>query len=113
MAWDDFADAYRQIIAETVRCLAEHRFATWIVGEIRDWRGVIRGLMPLTIEAHREAGASLYNDAVLVTALASLPRRIGAQWRTSRKMGRHHQYVLTFVKGDPKKATAYVRAGAA
>jgi len=113
MAWDDFADAYRQIIAETVRCLAEHRFATWVVGEVRDWRGLIRGLIPLTIDAHREAGAYLYNDAVLVTSLGSLARRIGAQWRASRKMGRHHQYVLTFVKGDPKKATARIRAAIA
>ncbi|WP_367129945.1 MULTISPECIES: hypothetical protein [Streptomyces] len=51
-------------------------------------------------------GARLYNDAILVNTLGTVPMRLGAQWRASRKMGRHHQYVLTFVKGDPRKATA-------
>jgi hypothetical protein len=30
----------------------------------------IRGLLELTIDVHRRGGASLYNDAVLATALA-------------------------------------------
>ncbi|MCA6090958.1 class I SAM-dependent methyltransferase [Streptomyces sp. SCA3-4] len=106
MRWREFAEAYRAIIAETVRCLAPHRFATWVVGEVRNSTGTARGLMPLTIAAHEAAGARLYNDAILVNTLGTVPMRLGAQWRASRKHGRHHQYVLTFVKGDPRKATA-------
>jgi 16S rRNA G966 N2-methylase RsmD len=105
MAWGDFEDAYTHIIAETIRALRPNRFATWVVGEVRDYRGMIRGLAPLTIAAHEAAGARLYNDAVLMTALGTVAMRVGNQWRASRKMGRHHQYVLTFVKGDPKEAT--------
>lgn len=105
MAWDDFTDAYRRVVAESLRCLAEDRFATWVVGEVRNYKGMVRGLLELTVDAHRAAGAPLYNDAVLATPLASAPRRLPNQWRASRKMGRVHQYVLTFVKGDPKKAT--------
>lgn len=105
MRWKDFAAAYRDIIAESVRCLAPDRFATWVVGEIRNSTGILRGLVQLTIDAHEAAGARPYNDAVLMNTLGSVPMRLGAQWRASRKMGRHHQYVLTFVKGDPKGAT--------
>lgn len=112
MRWKDFADAYSEIIAESVRCLAPNRFATWVVGELRNSAGAIRGLVPLTIAAHEAAGARLYNDAVLMNTLGTVPLRIGNQWRVSRKMGRHHQYVLTFVKGDPKQATRAL-AGAA
>lgn len=105
MAWSDFVDAYTDIIAESVRCLADNRFATWVVGEVRDRKGFVRGLIPLTIAAHEKAGARLYNDAILMNVIATVALRVGNQWRASRKMGRHHQYVLTFVKGDPKKAT--------
>lgn len=105
MAWGDFEDAYTHIITETIRALKPHRFATWVVGEVRDYKGMVRGLAPLTIAAHEAAGAHLYNDAVLLNVLGTVPMRLGNQWRASRKMGRHHQYVLTFVKGDPKAAT--------
>lgn len=60
---------------------------------------MIRGLAP-----HEVAGARLYNDAMLMNTLGTVPMRLGNQWRASRKIGRHHQYVLTFVKGDPKEA---------
>ncbi|MFI1799427.1 class I SAM-dependent methyltransferase [Streptomyces sp. NPDC020379] len=106
MRWQEFAEAYSAIITESVRCLANHRFATWVVGEVRNSTGVLRGLVPLTIAAHEAAGARFYNDAILVNSLGSMPLRLGAQWRASRKHGRHHQYVLTFVKGDPRKAAA-------
>ena len=35
----------------------------------------------------------------------SLPIRAGKQFLASRKLGKTHQNVLVFVKGDPKKAT--------
>ncbi|KUL24604.1 hypothetical protein [Streptomyces regalis] len=109
MRWKEFADAYCALIAESVRCLPPHRFATWVVGEVRNSVCAIRGLVPLTIAAHEAAGARLYNDAVLMNTLGTVPMRLGNQWRASRKMGRHHQHVLTFVKGDPKRSTAHLR----
>ncbi|WP_370420362.1 class I SAM-dependent methyltransferase [Streptomyces sp. QH1-20] len=108
MRWKEFAAVYREITAESVRCLAEDRFATWVVGEVRNSTGALRNLISLTIAAHEDAGARHYNDAVLMNTLGTVPLRLGQQWRASRKMGRHHQYVLTFVKGDPKRATAHL-----
>jgi len=43
----------------------------------------------------------LYNEAILVTALGSLPIRAGRQFQTGRKLGKTHQNVLVFYKGDP------------
>ncbi|MFE0189305.1 class I SAM-dependent methyltransferase [Streptomyces sp. NPDC058989] len=104
MAWEDFARAYREIIAESVRCLALNRFSTWVVGEVRNSAGHVRGLIPLTIAAHEQAGAHLYNDAILLNRIGTAAMRLPQQWRASRKAGRIHQYVLTFVKGDPRQA---------
>ncbi|MEO3851735.1 class I SAM-dependent methyltransferase [Streptomyces sp. B8F3] len=113
MKWKDFAAAYREIIAESVRCLAPDRFTTWVVGDVRGSTGYYRGLPQLTVAAHEAAGARLYNDAVLMNTLGSVPLRLANQWRASRKMGRHHQYVLTFVKGSAKAATAHLHQSAA
>ncbi|MDX5357464.1 MAG: hypothetical protein LPK12_06965 [Rhodobacterales bacterium] len=59
----------------------------------------------LTVEAFEAAGARFYNDAILVTAVGSLPIRVGRQFTAARKLGRTHQNVLVFCKGDPRKAT--------
>jgi hypothetical protein len=58
-----------------------------------------------TITAFHDAGAMLYNEAILVTAVGSLPIRVGRQFSAGRKLGKTHQNVLVFVKGDPRKAT--------
>lgn len=58
----------------------------------------------LTAAAFREAGLHLYNEAILVTAIGSLPIRVGKQFTVSRKLGKTHQNVLVFVKGCPRKA---------
>ena len=40
---------------------------------------------------------------ILVNAVGSLPIRAGKQFNASRKIGKTHQNVLVFYKGDPKK----------
>lgn len=105
MAYPAFLAAYRAIIAASVALLAPDRFIVWVVGEVRDKAGMIHGLVPDTIAAFADAGAALYNDAILVTAVGSLPIRVGRQFESGRKLGRTHQYVLVLIKGDPKRAT--------
>jgi len=58
-----------------------------------------------TVEAFKAAGLNYYNEAILVTAVGSLPIRAGRQFDAGRKLGKTHQNVLVFVKGDGKKAT--------
>ncbi|MNY68623.1 hypothetical protein D3C86_2064160 [compost metagenome] len=59
-----------------------------------------------TIDAFIDAGMRLYNEAILLTALGSAPIRAGKQFAASRKLGKVHQNVLVFVKGDWKRAVA-------
>jgi hypothetical protein len=105
-SYEDFLEAYRVIIAAAVGMLKHDRFAAFVVGDFRDKRGMYRGFPWHTVQAFQDAGAQLYNEAVLVTAVGSLPVRVGKQFTSSRKLGKTHQNVLTFVKGDPKRATA-------
>jgi len=110
MRWKRFARTYRAIVAATVERLAPDRFMTWIVGEVRDGHGMLRGLGRLNIEAHENAGAMFYNDGVIVNVIGTTAARMPAQWRVARTVGRHHQYALTFVKGNPNTATRMIEA---
>jgi DNA modification methylase len=101
-----FLTAYRAIIAASVDLLRPDRFACFVVGDVRDGKGYYRNFVSDTIAAFHDAGARLYNEAILVTAVGSLPIRIGKQFSGARKLGKTHQNVLVFVKGDPRQATA-------
>jgi hypothetical protein len=105
MAYPAFLAAYRQIIAASLARLREDRFACIVVGDIRDPHGYYRNFVSETIAAFQEAGARLYNEAILVTAVGSLPLRAGIPFTASRKLGKTHQQVLVFLKGNAKRAT--------
>jgi DNA modification methylase len=108
-----FLADYRAIIAACIDRLKDNRFACFVVGDIRDKRGFYRNFISDTIAAFQDAGAALYNEAILVTAVGSLPIRIGRQFQGYRKLGKTHQNVLVFYKGDPKaiKVFGEVEAG--
>ena len=97
-----FLAVYRQIIASCVALLKPNRFAVFVVGDVRGPSGFYRNLPAQTIQAFEDAGATLYNEAILVTAVGSLPIRIGKQFGKNRKLGKTHQNILVFYKGDPK-----------
>jgi DNA modification methylase len=99
-----FLAAYRAIIANAVRTLRPDRFAVFLVGEVRLRDGSYAGLIPDTIAAFQDAGASYYNEAILVTMVGSLSLRIGRGFGAGRKIGKTHQNVLCFVKGDRRRA---------
>jgi hypothetical protein len=101
----DFIDAYRAIIQAGVDRLADNRFAAIVIGDARDSRGIYYNLIGETVRAFRDAGCAFYNEAILVTSVGSLPIRIGRIFPAGRKLGKTHQNLLVFVKGDPKKAT--------
>ena len=103
--YDEFRAAYTNIIAGACALLKSDRFACFVVGDVRDPKGFYRNFPGHTIEAFEAAGLRLYNEAILVTAVGSLPIRAGKQFAATRKLGKTHQDCLVFVKGDPRKAT--------
>ena len=103
--YTEFREAYFHIVAETCALLKEDRFAAFVVGEVRGKNGNYYGFVPDTIEAFRRAGLAYYNEAILVTSAGSLPIRTGKQFEATRKLGKTHQNLLIFVKGDARRAT--------
>lgn len=106
MPWPKFCRFYGEIIGAAVDRLKDDRFCGFVVGEIRGKDGLYRHFVSETVNAFEKAGAAYYNEAFLVSPAGTLPLRAAKQFVTSRKLGRTHQTVLLFVKGDPRKATA-------
>jgi hypothetical protein len=108
MDYAAFCSAYRSIIAGAIDRLRDDRFACFVVSDVRDKKGYYRNFVGETVAAFEAAGAKLYNEAILVTAVGSLPIMITKQFTGGRKLGKTHQNVLVFCKGDWRKATETV-----
>src|SRR3990167_514581 len=107
MDYTEFLRVYRDIIAKSCAMLRDDRFAVFVVGDVRNRAtGNYRNFVGDTVEAFRAAGLGLYNEAILVTAVGSLPIRVGQHFAGYRKLGRTHQNVLVFLKGDAGRASA-------
>lgn len=103
MDYKDFKEVYFSIIKKAVAQLKDDRFACFVVGDVRDKNGFYYNFVSDTIQAFKEAGMELYNEIILVNVVGSLAIRVRRQFNGGRKVGKMHQNVLVFYKGDPKK----------
>ena len=101
-SYKSFLHHYKIIITQCMSLLKEDRFACFVVSNIRDKKGFYLNFCSDTIAAFQKAGAYLYNEIILVTAIGSLRIRVGRQFMNGRKIGKTHQNILVFYKGDPK-----------
>lgn len=111
MDWPAFVAAYKRIILRAVGRMKPDTFACFVVGDFRDWRGFYRNFVSETIDGFEQAGARLYNEAILATPVGTAAMRVTKQFESGRKLAKTHQNVLVFCKGDWKKAAARCAAG--
>ena len=111
MDWHAFVAAYKRIILRAVGRMKPDTFACFVVGDFRDGRGFYRNFVSETIDGFEQAGARLYNEAILATAIGTASMRVSMMFGASRKLCKVHQNVLVFCKGDWKKAAARCAAG--
>lgn len=100
----EFEEVYTRILSNATRALRNDRFAVIVVGDARDTKGRLHDLRGITVRAAENAGLTFHSGAVLITAVGSLAIRAARQFESSRVLGRTHQDVLVFVKGDRKRA---------
>jgi len=111
MDWHAFVAAYKRIILRAVQRMKPDTFACFVVGDFRDSRGFYRNFVSETIDGFEQAGARLYNEAILATPIGSASMRVTKQFESGRKLAKTHQNVLVFCKGDWKKAANACAAG--
>ncbi|MDK8898132.1 ParB N-terminal domain-containing protein [Corynebacterium sp. MSK004] len=108
LSTEDFNDAMTATLKEVDRCLKPDRFAAFVVGSARDRRGDLRDMKSCMVNA-APAGWHLANDAVLLNAVGAAATRAGRIFTGGRSLGRVHQDIMIFVKGDRKTAAKRLR----
>jgi 16S rRNA G966 N2-methylase RsmD len=106
MEYPAFREAYFDIIKKSCAYLSDDSFACFVTGEARSKTGGYYGLIPDTVRAFEDAGLCYYNEMVLVTQIAAKALAVAEGFVKSRKIGKIHQNILLFVKGDPVAAAA-------
>lgn len=104
-SYADFLHKYTTILKESARCLKEDSFFVIVVSEVRaDSHDISNshylGLVPDTIKILQDCNLSYYNEIILMNNIGSLPVRAPKFFDRTRKIGRHHQNILVFYKGD-------------
>lgn len=106
MDYKDFMNIYREIIKNSCKQLKKDRFAVFAVGDIRDKKGFYQNFVSDTIKAFLDAGLLLYNEMILLTPIGTVAMQTSRNFPLGRKVGKVHQNVLVFYKGDPTKIKA-------
>jgi len=103
MNYEDFFKTIEKILQKTIKKLKENRFAVIVMGEVRHKNtGVYLGIIPKIIQIMCDAGLHYYNEIILQTPIGNLHMRAGAYMSNARKIGKQHQNILVFYKGNPK-----------
>lgn len=104
-----FLEGYRAIVAAAVAKLKPNRFVVWVVANYRPkgGKGKMVDFVGDTVRAFEDAGATYYNDIILINAVGTGALRANTNFlRGHRKVVKLHQNILVFVKGDPALAAA-------
>tara|TARA_R100000935_G_scaffold42718_1_gene64712 strand:+ start:467 stop:1744 length:1278 start_codon:yes stop_codon:yes gene_type:complete len=102
MEHDEFFKVYEKGLTQVYNKLKENRFAVIVVSEVRNKKGEYISLVPKTIDIMTKSGFTYYNEIILVNAVGTLAFRAN-RTMISRKIGRSHQNILVFYKGDIKE----------
>lgn len=102
----EFEASLASILLDACSMLKPDCFAAIVVGDCRDKKGYLRNFPGKVVQYFEAAGLRFYNEAIIVNAIGSLPIRAGRSFAKNRKLGRCHQNVLVFVKGDFAAAAA-------
>lgn len=102
MDYDVFFEVIKQVYTDCFSVLKNERFAVITIGEVRHKNtGCYIGLVPKIIQIMIDAGFNYYNELILNTPVGNLMMRAGRYMNQNRKIGKNHQNVLVFYKGNP------------
>lgn len=101
--YERFMFDYVYIIDKCYNYLVDNSFMVWVVSDVRRKdTGAYYGLVADTIKQAQSVGFQLYNEIILYNETGNLAITSGDYMKKARKVGRQHQNVLVFYKGDTK-----------
>lgn len=75
MPYKEFVSVYREIIHKSCEILKEDRFAVFVVGDVRDKKGLYQNFVSNTIDSFLDCGMFLYNEMILLNSLGNAGMR--------------------------------------
>jgi hypothetical protein len=100
--YEEFIEIIEDAFSKAIKCLKENRFAVITVGDVRDKDGYYYNFIEDIKRIFIKNGMKLYNELILIESLGTLPQRVG-RFMKQRKVGKCHQNVLVFYKGNTKE----------
>lgn len=97
MSYNKFIESYYSIIKKSCALLKRNSYACFVVGEVRNKEGNYIGFVPDTIKGFENCGMKFYNEAILLTSIASASIRANGNMKY-QKLVKVHQNVLIFKK---------------
>lgn len=98
-----FLDKYEDCLWNAWRRLKDDSFFVIVVSDVRDKKtGVYYPLVADTTTILQEIGLKYYNEIIIYNDTGNLAITSGNYLDRARKVGRQHQNVLVFYKGDTK-----------
>lgn len=108
MTYEQFFETIEKVFFDCYKILKNERFAAVVIGEVRHkTTGIYIGLVPKIIDIMERAGFLYYNEMILQTPVGNLMMRAGRYMNQNRKIGKQHQNVLIFYKGNPKNISKH------
>lgn len=106
MDYPEFLSGFKDAMGNACSHLVSDSFVVIVIGDARSKKGdgSYYGLTADTVNVMRELGLRLYNELVIIDPVGTLAVRSERQMRASCKVGRGHQTMLVFVKGNAAKA---------
>lgn len=102
-SYSDFIAIIKEAYTNALTCLKQNRFAVIVIGDVRNKKtGAYYDVLSDFKRIFIEAGTCLWNEIILVETGASTALR-ASRYMDTRKVGKMHQNILVFYKGDPKK----------
>lgn len=99
----DFLKKYLQIMEKCYNILRDDSFYVYVVSDVRDKKTTeYYGLVADTIKGGQNLGLKFYNEIILYNDTGNLAIVSGDYMNRVRKVGRQHQNILVFYKGDVK-----------
>ena len=102
MEYKDFLNSYKTIIEKSCNLLNDNRFAVFVVGDIRDRKGVYRDFISDTIKCFKDCGLNLYNNIIIYKSIGNAALRAG-KYMNQRKVCLVHEHMIVMYKGNIKK----------
>ena len=100
--YEEFIEIIEDAFNKAIKCLKENRFAVITVGDVRNKDGYYYNFIDDIKRIFIKNGMKLYNELILIESIGTLPQRVG-RFMEHRKIGKCHQNVLVFYKGNTKE----------